>query len=360
MGFLEGARLGPRMGGSSRWWIVAVLTLAACATPPVYTESTPPTVMTTATAAGVRDMRGTYREALCRRLAGSAYSCDDVLRRLAGESAPDPAFTFVPMSDLAGRYRVGFVPGFMAECVKGIITPFADVLTALRNAGIDARILDVGGRGSTAENAERLALDITASADDPRPFVIVAYSKGLPDVLELLVTRPAAAARVAAVVSLAGASNGSPLADRFRSAYDLLVARFPLAGCQPGTSQALDDLRRDVRLEWWRRHAAAVSVPIFTLVTAPRRERVSPLMRPAYLTLARLEPRNDGNLVWYDQIPPGSRLLGYLDADHWGVATPYSEQIPIAGPFYADSVPRPSIIEAALEVVSTSLPSEAW
>jgi hypothetical protein len=113
-----------------------------------------------------------------------------------------------------------------------------------------------------------------------------------------------------------------------------------------------------VRLEWWRRHAAAVSVPIFTLVTAPRREHVSPLMRPAYLTLARLEPRNDGNVLWYDQIPPGSRLLGYLDADHWGVATPFSEQIPIAGPFFADSVPRPSIIEAALEVVSTSLPSD--
>jgi hypothetical protein len=94
---------------------------------------------------------------------------------------------------------------------------------------------------------------------------------------------------------------------------------------------------------------------IFTLVTAPRRERVSPLMRPAYRTLARLEPRNDGNLVWYDQIPPGSRLLGYLDADHWGMATPFSEQIPIASPFFADSVPRPSIIEAALEVVSTSL-----
>ena len=331
--------------------------LAACSRPPLYTESTPPTVLTTSTAAGVQDMRATYRQALCRRLAGSAYSCDDVLRRLPGESSPDPAFASVAMSELAGRYRVGFVPGFMAECVKGIITPFADVLTALRAAGIDARILDVGGRGSTAENAERLALSITASADDARPLVIVAYSKGLLDVLEMLVTRPAAAARVAAVVSVAGASNGSPLADRFRSAYRLLVARFPLAGCRPGTGDELDELRRDVRLEWWRRHAAAVSVPIFTLVTAPRREHVSPLMRPAYLTLARLEPRNDGNLLWYDQIPPGSRLLGYLDADHWGVATPFSEQIPIASPFFADAVPRPSIIEAALEVVSGSLPS---
>jgi len=344
------------MRRSCRWWIIA-LALAACVRAPLYTDSTPPTITTTSTAAGVHDMRGTYRAALCRRLAGSAHSCDDVLRRLSGEPAPDPAVVSVPMPALAGRYRVGVVPGFMAECVKGIITPFADVIAALGAAGVDARILDVNGRGSTVVNAERLAREITAlSADDARPFILVAYSKGLPDVLELLVGRPEAAARVAAVVSVAGASNGSPLADRFRSAYRLLVARFPLAGCRPGTGQELDDLRRDVRLDWWRRHAGVVPVPIFTLVTAPRRERVSPLMRPAYLTLAQVEPRNDGNLLWYDQIPPGSHLLGYLDADHWGVATPFSEQIPIAGPFFADAVPRPSIIEAALEVVSATLP----
>ena len=344
------------MRRSCRSWITA-LALTACVRVPLYTDSTPPTIMTTSTAAGVQDMRGTYREALCRRLAGSAYACDAVLRRLPGEPAPDPAFAPVPMSAVAERYRVGFVPGFMAECTRRLITPFSDVIAALGAAGIDARILNVGGRGSTVANAEQLALGFAASGDDARPFVLVAYSKGLPDVLELLVGRPEAAARVAAVVSVAGASNGSPLADRFRSTYRLLVARFPLGACRPGTGQELDDLRRDVRLEWWRRHATAVPIPIFTLVTTPQREHVSPLMRPAYLTLARVEPRNDGNLLWYDQIPPGSRLLGYLDADHWGVATPFSEQIPIAGPFFADAVPRPSIIEAALEVVSASLPA---
>jgi len=342
-----------RLGGLV---VTSGLILAACTGSPLYTERTPPTVLTTATAAGVHDMRGVYREALCRRLADSRDACDEVLRRLPGEPPPGPLVTPIAMPALAGRYRVGVVLGFMAECVKGIVTPFADVLAALGTAGIDARILNVGGRGSTVENAERLALEITEPAEDARPFVIVAYSKGLPDVLELLVSRPEAAARIAAVVSVAGASNGSPLADRFRSAYLRLVARFPLPGCRPGMGQEIDDLRRDVRLEWWRRHAAAVKTPIFSLVTAPRRENISPLMRPVYLTLARLEPRNDGHLVWYDQIPPGSRLLGYLDADHWGVATPYSEQIPIAGPFFADAVPRALIIEAALEVVSRSLP----
>src|SRR4029450_6149133 len=80
----EGLDSGRSCIASSRWGIIAALTLAACASPPLYTESTPPTVMMTATAAGVLDMRGTYREALCRRLAGSSYSCDGVLRRLPG------------------------------------------------------------------------------------------------------------------------------------------------------------------------------------------------------------------------------------------------------------------------------------
>ena len=35
------------MRGSFRWWIIVALTLAACASPPLYTESTPPTVPST-------------------------------------------------------------------------------------------------------------------------------------------------------------------------------------------------------------------------------------------------------------------------------------------------------------------------
>ena len=59
--------------------------------------------MTTSTAAGVQDMRGIYRQALCRRLAGSTYSCDDVLRRLPGESVPDSAFARVGTHNEKGR-----------------------------------------------------------------------------------------------------------------------------------------------------------------------------------------------------------------------------------------------------------------
>jgi hypothetical protein len=334
---------------------VAALALAACASPPLYSASTPPTVLTTSAAAGVHDMRGVYREAFCRRLAPTGRPCEDILLRLAGERAPTTGSLPIPMAELARHYRVVFVAGFMAECVSPIITPFSDTVGVLQAAGVEARILTAGGRGTAAENAAQLARQLEALAADARPFIVVGYSKGLGDVLELVVSHPQVAARIAAVVSVAGAANGSPLADQFQAAYRLLVARMPLVVCARGTGDEIDDLRRDVRLEWWRRHGPVVAVPIFALVTTPRPERISPIMWPVYRTLARVEPRNDGHLVWYDQIPPGARLLGFLDADHWTVATPYATEVPLGRVVFHDSVPRPLVIQAALEVVAAFL-----
>jgi hypothetical protein len=342
-------------GRVARSVVVAVLALAACASPALYTASTPPTVLTTSAAAGVHDMRGAYREAFCRRLAPTGRPCEDVLLRLSGERAPATASIPIPMAELARRYRVVFVAGFMAECVSPIITPFSDVVEALKADGVEARFLTTGGRGTATENAAQLARQLDALPDDPRPFIVVGYSKGLADVLELAVSHPAVAARIAAVVSVAGAANGSPLADQFHEAYRLLVARMPLIVCARGTGDEIDDLRRDVRLEWWRRHGPALAVPIFALVTTPRPERISPLIWPVYRMLARVEPRNDGHVIWYDQIPPGARLLGFLDADHFTVATPYATELPLASLVFHDAVPRPLVIQAALEVVDAFL-----
>jgi hypothetical protein len=339
--------------------VVAALALAACASPPLYTASTPPMVLATSAAAGVHDLRGVYREAFCRRLASTGRPCEDVLLRLAGERAPATASLPLPMAELASRYRVVFVAGFMAECVSLIITPFSDVVEVLKAAGVDARFLTTGGRGTVTENAAQLARQLDALPADPRPFIVVAYSKGIADVLELAVSHADVATRIAAVVSVAGAVNGSPLADQFRAAYRVLVARMPLVVCARGTGDEIDDLRRDVRLEWWRRHGPVLAVPIFTLVATPRRERISPLLWPVYRTLARVEPRNDGHLVWHDQIPPGSRLLGFLDADHFTVATPYATELPLASLVFHDAVPRPIVIQAALEVVDAFLQNQA-
>jgi hypothetical protein len=330
------------------------LALAACApAPPLYSDATPPVLMTTPAEAGIADLRGRYRTALCRRLPVDGPRCDDVLLRLPGESPPssEPG-----PPDALHRYRIAFVPGLFSECLQALARPFADVIPALSRSGFDARYFNVAGRGSTATNSARLADEIAALPDDGRPLIVFAYSKGLPDVLELVVRRADSAARIAAIVSLAGAANGSLLADRYLATYRRWLSGLPLISCGSGTGDEMDDLRRDVRLEWWRRHRAAISMPIFLLVTTPDRDHVSPPLSAPYRELARTEPRNDGMLFWYDQLVSRASLLGYVNADHWSIAMPLSQELRAMDfLFYDDAVPRTLLVEAAIEVVDETL-----
>jgi hypothetical protein len=282
----------------------------------------------------------------------AAADCAAVLLRLPGEAASAPA---VMPNALAGRYRIAFVPGFFSECFDGIARPFVDVERDLRAEGFTTDYFAVSGRGTAAANADRIAARIAAQGDDPRPLIVVAYSKGLVDVLELAVRHPAAARRIAAVVSVAGAANGSPLAANLHAVYREWVAAFPLPGCDPGNGEEIDDLRRDVRLAWWQRHGASLSVPVFALVGAPRPDQVSPGMRATYRRLARIDARNDGKLLAQDQLVAGGYLLGYANADHWAIAIPVAAELPAVAFMFRDQVPRSALVRAAIDVVGATL-----
>ncbi len=322
----------------------------------LYRPDTPPTVLAPAAQAGVIDLRASYRAALCRRLPAGGRPCEDVLLRLAGEEA---ALVPADPGDVAGRYRIGFVPGFLAECFDGYLRPFTDAERELRRDGYAVTYFPVPGRGTTGMDAQRLAEQIRALPADPRPLILFAHSKGLPDTLELMVAHPREAGQVAAIVAVAGAANGSPLADAALAFYRRWIAQLPLPGCAAGDGREMEELRRDTRLAWWRRNGSSIGVPVFSLVATPEPSRISLAAWPLYRRLAEVEPRNDGRLIWYDQITPGSRLLGYVNADHWGIASAVGEQMPGFGVFAQDDVPRAALVEAAIEVVAATLRSAA-
>jgi len=302
--------------------------------------------------AGVRDLRGAFRAAACARLPADGPPCDEVLLELADEPA---AVAPARADDLARRYRIAFVPGLFNECFEDLARPFSDVQSDLEARGFSVDYFAVAGRGSMAQNAAQLAVHFAALAEDDRPLIVFAYSKGLVDLLDFMVRHPDLARPIAAVVSVAGASNGSPLADRMHAIYRSLGAKFPLPGCARGTGEEIADLRPDARIAWWREHGESLGTPIFTLVAAPQPDRVSPATRATYNELARIDPRNDGKLLWQDQIPPRSHLLGYVNADHWSIAVPVLKEAPMASFLFRDTTPRTALAEAAIEVVAATL-----
>ncbi|HSQ69190.1 MAG TPA: hypothetical protein VLM41_03835 [Steroidobacteraceae bacterium] len=339
---------------------LAATLLAGCTATPVdpYGPTTPPAVLATLADAGVRDLRAPYREAVCRRLAQHGNDCDDILLRLSGEGTVPAAAASPAAVDLAERYRVVMVPGFFAECFAVLAHTFADVERELGRQGYSVSHMQVPGRRSTAHNAAELARQFSELASDARPIIVFAHSKGLLDTLEFIAGHPAASRQIAAVVSVAGAANGSPLADQLLTSYQRFVAGTPWPGCETGDGAEIDDLRRDVRLEWWYRNRAAIDVPVFSLVAAPRPERVSPGTLSTYRSLAEIDPRNDGKLIWYDQIVPGGYLLGYVNADHWTIAIPVAEELPPLARWFPDEVPRTALAEAAIELIDRTLDAD--
>jgi hypothetical protein len=357
-------RAAPRALRAARLAALGVaMGLTGCATvqPPALTQGVPPLVAT-ATAEGVLDLRGMYRAVLCQRLAAApalgrepVMGCDQVLPDAGDETVPRA----VPVpggAQLPARYRVLLVAGLFAECLGAPTRPMTDVVQALQAAGFDAIRLQAAGRGSAAANADALAVQIGALDEDSRRFLVLAYSKGLVDVLEMAVRHPDLVPRIAAVISLAGAARGTPLADEHIESYRRWVAGLPMPGCDAGTGEELLDLSRTRRAQWWAKHGAALPLPVYTLVAAPAPGRISPLLQPNYRTLARTDPRNDGQLLWFDQIAPGSRLLGFINADHWAIANPLSKSLPMLAFLFVDDVPRADIVAAAIDVVDATLP----
>jgi hypothetical protein len=327
-----------------RFLIALALALGGCAMP--ILPSGDVDVQLPAEIAPAADLRGAYRSALCARPAMAGSACGQTLYRFAGE-VPATA----PSAAVAARYRLLFVPGFLASCFTSIHT-FADVVAAARDAGFAADELHAGGRDSVAANARGLADQIARLPEDGRRLVVIAHSKGAADVLEMIVQRPDLAARIDAVVGVAGAFGGSPFAESLALAYRATFGAYPFAACAEGEGDALADLEPAHRRAWWDAHGQAIRVPIYALVTVPTPDRLSAMLLLPQALLAARSRYNDGMLLAADQIAPGGRLLGVVNADHLSAAIPYPPGLPWVLWFTTAPFPRADVVLAAIDVVA--------
>jgi pimeloyl-ACP methyl ester carboxylesterase len=216
----------------------------------------------------------------------------------------------------------------------------------------------VDGLSSSTNNGRQVkdAVLAMALAPDER-LVLVGYSKGTPDILEGLATYPELAQRVAAVVSVSGSVNGSPLADDAPESMLGMLEYLPGSECDEGDGGAVKSLKPSTRRDFARTHDLPETVQYYSLATFAQREQISFGLRGSYDDLAKIDPRNDSQMLFYDQIIHGGALLGFVNADHWAVALPISRQRPglAATLVNRNEFPREVLLEAIVRHIEEQL-----
>ncbi|MDY7231884.1 hypothetical protein [Hyalangium rubrum] len=310
----------PRVASQSALLVGLLLTGCLHAPRLAYSLDVPAQALTVAGAPPIQDGRVRFREIFCAlldRAPGTGVRpCAELLHRLSDEAPGVPSPQAMPAH--APSLALLFVPGLPGECVPGLSRPLEPAVEHMQRLGYEARLVPVSCLANSQTNAAQLARAIAATrAED---VILVGHSKGAVDILELLVTAPAEAARVRAVLSVAGAINGSPLAEAREGPAGLLPRKMA-SRCEAVERSALAELRRTARFRWLSSHSLPAQTHYFSLVAFTPPETISAPLRPSANALARFDPRNDGQLLFFDQVIPGSALLGYVRADHWSVAT---------------------------------------
>ena len=160
-------------------------------------------------------------------------------------------------------------------------------------------------------------------------------------------------------MSVSGSVGGSPLANDATQSMLNLLKHFPDAECDLGDEGALESLKPEVRKRWLANHSLPASIRYYSVITYPDTEHISSMLKTTYNKLSQVDSRNDSQLIFYDQLIPGSVLLGYLNADHWAIAVPLNRSHPFISSIFIDknAFPREVLLEAIVRYVEEDLNS---
>lgn len=348
--------------------LAAVLVvLAGCVSDPgtPYSLDTAPLAFVDETRRATEDGRGRFREIFCAvndavgRELPNYRPCEDILHRFADEAAGpgDPVDLAAPRAP----HPIAVVAGLGAQCFGTIVQPFPLALARLRSLGHRTSAIEVDGLSSSASNARQIrdAVRDMGLARGER-LILVGYSKGTPDILEALAAYPELSDRVAAVISVAGAVNGSPLSYDAPQWMVSLLEGLPGSPCSGGDGGAVESLKPSVRRRFAASHELPDDVGYYALGSFARRNEISILLQGTYDELSQTDPRNDGQMIFYDQVIPGGTLLGFVKSDHWAVALPLTRQHPNLAPdlLNHNEFPREVLLESAVRFVEERLLSE--
>jgi hypothetical protein len=328
--------------------------MSACATQP-------PAVLVADLPAGIEDGRSRFREIFCAVLQDHGRALPDYRSCDAALAGTTPPATGAPVE--LGRSRrelvAGIVPGIGYGCLREWLASPTDAADNLHRYGYDMFWITVDALSGTERNASQIRdaiLDRPAHEPAPR-LVLFGYSKGSPDVMDALVRYPEIRGRVAAFVSVAGAVRGSALAIDAKQSQAELFRHFPKADCDKGDGGGVESLRPATRIAWLEQNELPPSISYYSIVTMPGRESISRVLGSSYKKLAKIDARNDSQVIYGDQFLPGSTFVAALEADHWAVALPINRSHPAIARSLVDqnAFPREALLEAVLRFIEEDL-----
>jgi len=345
--------------------LLATVTLAACSSKPLvpYTTDTPPLALVPVSYAGIEDGRGRFREIFCAVLEERGDSlpdyrpCEEALTRLGKE--PDGTGDPVNTGQSEAALRIAIVPGVGWECIEGWLN-YDDLSKAhIGKYGYDGFRIKVDGLSGTETNALQIRDAIMAlpAEDRERPLILIGYSKGAPDILQAIVSYPELVPLISAVVSASGAIGGSPLALGAEQKDLGIMKHVPKSECTDGDGGALESMYPAVRQAWMANNTLPPEIKYYSLVTLPEPDRISSINEITYNKLAQIDPRNDSQMLFYDQLLPNSTLLGYVNADHWAIAVPIARSHAFIGSTLVNrnDYPREALLEAIARFIEEDL-----
>ncbi len=345
--------------------IAAILIMGGCASKPLmpYTTDTIPLLLAPAIVSDEQDKRGRFREVFCAVLEARKdsvpdyRSCNEALTRVGKE--PPGTGNQVSLGESQHPRLALFVGGVGWDCFSEWLELQNTVGQHLSQFGFVGANISVDSLASGSSNSLQIRDAILATPEErARPdLILMGYSKGATDILQAIVDYPEIRGRIAAVVSIAGSVGGSPLANDASQSQLNLLQHFPGASCKPSEEGALDSMRPSTRKAWLAQNPLPEGIPYYSLITFPDPAEISSLLRSFYKKLGKVDARNDGQVIFYDQFIPGSTLVGYLNADHWAPAVPIARTHGIIGKLFVNQndYPREALYEALLRFIEEDL-----